>query len=510
LHSYEERMKAVKLYIKYDLSVADTIRELGYPTRKTLVRWYKEYLEDGDLHKKYKKKPRFTREQMKKAVDYYLEHGRCLRRTVRALGYPCRTTLAQWIDKLAPGERKVRITQGSVLQFSEEQKKEAVLSLCTRDTSARKVAEEQGTTRCNLYAWKRKLLGKESEAAMNQGTIEALPNDKDELIAQLESLKKQVYRLQLEIDILNKAAEVIKKDQGIDLQEMTNREKVIVVDALRRAYPLSELLDAIGIAKSSYFYQKKALCRPDKYNALREKVRETFSKNKCVYGYRRVHAMLRRQGITCSEKVVRRIMWEEHLVVQGKKKRKYSSYLGEISPAVSNLLERDFYAGKPNEKWLSDLTEFHIPAGKVYLSPIIDCFDGMVVSWAIGTSPDADLVNTMLDSAVACLSSGERPILHTDRGCHYRWPGWISRMNRAGLVRSMSRKGCSPDNAACEGFFGTLKNEMFYTKSWEGVSLEKFIDELDGFIRWYNESRIKMTLGAMSPIDYRRSLGLIA
>lgn len=130
---------------------------------------------------------------------------------------------------------------------------------------------------------------------------------------------------------------------------------------------------------------------------------------------------------------------------------------------VDNLVARDFHAEKPNTKWLTDLTEFHIPAGKVYLSPIIDCFDGMVISWTIGTSPDAELVNTMLDDAIGNLRGGEHPITHTDRGCHhYRWPGWISRMDNAGLIRSMSRKGCTPDNSACEGFFGRIKNEMFY------------------------------------------------
>lgn len=141
MHSYEERMKAVQLFIKYDLSVADTIRELGYPTRNTLIRWYNEYLEKGDLHEKFQKKPRFTQEEKRKAVDYYLEHGRCVRRTVRKLGYPSRTTLTQWIDELAPGERKIRITQGSMVKFSQEQKKEAVISLCTNEASAASLAE---------------------------------------------------------------------------------------------------------------------------------------------------------------------------------------------------------------------------------------------------------------------------------------------------------------------------------------------------------------------------------
>lgn len=260
--------------------------------------------------------------------------------------------------------------------------------------------------------------------------------------------------------------------------------------------------------KSSYFYQRRAQKRPEKHAELRVEVKNIFAENRKCYGYRRIHAAIRSKGITVSEKVVRRIMKEEQLAVPYNKRRRYSSYQGEISPAVDNLVARDFHADKPNTKWLTDLTEFHIPAGKVYLSPIIDCFDGMVISWTIGTSPDAELVNTMLDAAIETLQDGEHPILHTDRGSHYRWPGWISRMDNAGLVRSMSRKGCTPDNAACEGFFGRLKNEMFYCRSWEGASIDQFIDELESYLRWYNENRIKISLGAMSPAAYRRSLGL--
>lgn len=145
----------------------------------------------------------------------------------------------------------------------------------------------------------------------------------------------------------------------------------------------------------------------------------------------------------------------------------------------------------------------------MYLSPVIDCFDGMVHSWTIGTSPNAQLVNNMLEKALATLRPGEHPIIHSDRGCHYRWPDWIKLAQDAGLTRSMSRKGCSPDNSACEGFFGRLKNEMFYGRSWAGVSLERFMEILDNYIRWYNEARIKLSLGGMSPLEFRRSLGLI-
>jgi transposase InsO family protein len=284
----------------------------------------------------------------------------------------------------------------------------------------------------------------------------------------------------------------------------------MLIDALRTKYPLNDLLKMTSLSKSSYYYQKEAQKQPDKYVILRAEVKDVFYENQRRYGYRRVHATIKNKGTIVSEKVIRRIMKEEQLDVPYKKRRKYSSYRGEISPAPENIINRDFRADAPNKKWLTDLTEFHIPAGKVYLSPIIDCFDGTVVSWAIGTSPDAELVNTMLDNAISLLSDGEHPIIHSDRGSHYRWPGWLSRTENAGLIRSMSRKGCSPDNSACEGFFGRLKNEMFYSRSWQGVSIEQFISELDSYITWYNEKRIKISLGAMSPIEYRRRISLIA
>ena len=100
------------------------------------------------------------------------------------------------------------------------------------------------------------------------------------------------------------------------------------------------------------------------------------------------------------------------------------SYLGEISPTPQNLHSRNFTAAAPNEKWLTAISEFHIPAGKVYLSSMIDSFEGQVIHWSIGTSPDAELVNTMLDAAIQTVNnSNKRPAVHSDRGAHYRRPG---------------------------------------------------------------------------------------
>lgn len=142
---------------------------------------------------------------------------------------------------------------------------------------------------------------------------------------------------------------------------------------------------------------------------------------------------------------------------------------------------------------------------------MIDCFDGMVISWSIGTRPDAELFNTMLDAAIKTVAKCDgRPVVHLDRVAHYRWPGWLTRMGDAKLIQSISRRGCSPDNLACEGFFGWLKNELFYPRSWQTTTTEQFIQIVDSYIHWYNEKRIKISLGSLSPLEYRQSLGLTA
>lgn len=512
MYSYEDRMRAVKLYIKLGKRIATTIRQLGYPTKNALKGWHQDYQRRPDLPAGYvRSKPMYSPAQKMLAVEHYLDHGRCMAATIRALGYPCRDLLAAWIHELHPELRKRVTGKAQGLPRPAAVKQAAVIALCTREESAEAVAKNLGVCRPTLYNWKNQLLGHEAPASMKR-TKESPPEpERAELERQLEALRREIRHLKLEHDILKKANELIKKDLGIDRQLLTNREKTLLVDALRHAYTLPELLEALDLARSSYFYHRARLDVADKYVEVRRTIADIFERNHRCYGYRRMQASLSRQHICVSEKVIQRLMKQACLVAARPKRRRYGSYLGEISPAPENLLNRNFRAAAPNEKWLTDITEFQLPAGKVYLSPMIDCFDGMVVSWSIGTRPDAELVNTMLDGAVETVAdSSDRPVVHSDRGAHYRWPGWLSRMGKAGLIRSMSRKGCSPDNAACEGFFGRLKTELFYPRNWRSTTIEQFIEVLGSYIRWYNAERIKISLGSRSPIEYRRSLGLVA
>ena len=506
MYSYDDRLRAVQLYIKLGKRAGLTIRQLGYPTKNALKTWHRVYEQRQDLPPTYMREPKYTPAQRRLAVDHFVANGRCLAITIKELGYPSRSLLAGWIRDEHP-ELRPRVGQAHEA-LSSQAKQSAVMALCLRQGSAREVAQELGVSRPSLYNWRNQLLSNEALASMKPQNP-APSSERHELERQVERLQQDVKRLELEQDILKKANELLKKELGIDQQLLTNREKTQLVDALRSTHALADLLAELELPRSSYFYHRGRLELGDKYASVRCVMADIFHSNYRCYGSRRMHATLARQSVTISEKVVRRLMKEESLIPFLRKRRRYGSYMGEISPAPDNLLNRDFTANAPNRKWLTDITEFQIPAGKIYLSQMIDCFDGLVVSWSIGTRPDAELVNTMLDAAINTVIAGnDRPIVHSDRGGHYRWPGWLTRIADARLVRSMSRKACSPDNAACEGFFGRLKNELFYARDWLATTIDEFIAELDAYVRWYNEARIKISLGSCSPLEHRKSLGI--
>ena len=512
MYSYEDRIRAVKLYIKLGKRTGATIRQLGYPTKNSLKSWHRAFEQDQDFPAGYVRTwQKYSDEQKRVAVEHYLDHDCCIAGTIKALGYPCRDTFAAWIDELHPEMRIHVVGKISGVQHSPEFKQAAILELCNRQMSAQTIAQKLAVSRPTLYKWKNQLLGREVPTSMNLPNHSPPVPDRTALERQVESLRRDIRQLQLEHDLLKKANELLKKGLGVNLPLLSNREKTLLVDALRETYVLTELLAELDLARSSYFYHRAQLLGADKYAQARLAITDIFERNHSCYGYRRLRASLGRQQLCLSEKVVQRLMRQEGLVVSAPKRRRYGSYLGEISPAPENVINRDFQASAPNEKWLTDITEFQIPAGKVYLSPMIDYFDGLVVSWSIGTRPDADLVNTMLDAAIERVAnSNDRPVVHSDRGAHYRWPGWLSRMHNAKLIRSMSRKRCSPDNAACEGFFGRLKTELFYPRDWQTTTIEQFIQAVDSYICWYNEKRIKISLGSLSPVEYRESLGLTA
>lgn len=254
-----------------------------------------------------------------------------------------------------------------------------------------------------------------------------------------------------------------KKDPRISQKPLKAREKAAMADALKGKYPLRRPLSALSLGKSSYFYAKKAKSNPDKHG-----LRDEFLKNRRVCGYRRLGQCLLPEFGRLSGKAVGRLMGEQGLSPNRKKRAKHSSYLGELSPAVPNLLNRDFSADRPFDKRATGITELALSDGKACLSPAIDCFGGMPIAWTIGTSPDSGLVNDMLCKVSRPVPRGVRRVIHSDRGCHYRWPGWIGLMDKFGFVRSMSKKAARPTIPRGKASLGQSKTRCFITRASRG------------------------------------------
>jgi len=265
----------------------------------------------------------------------------------------------------------------------------------------------------------------------------------------------------------------------------------------------------LGLASSSFYYHRNKVIGVDAYIKVRPALREVFDKAHGAYGYRRVGLILAtKHDMHLSGKTVLKLMRQENRKCQVRR-RKYRSYKGAVGLAAENLLDRNFLAATPNSKWVTDVTEFHILGQKQYLSPLIDLFNGEVISYELAPSPALSLVTTMLDKALATLDKSAKPMIHSDQGWHYRHVVYQGKLKSRGLTQSMSRKGNCLDNAVAENFFGHFKEEFLRARTF--TSMNHFRSELDTYMHWFNNDRIRLKLKGLSPVDYRvQSLANIA
>ena len=258
--------------------------------------------------------------------------------------------------------------------------------------------------------------------------------------------------------------------------------------------------------KSSYYEWKIKLESPvDKDKEVKDEIKTITEASKGRYGYRRVTMVLKNKGFNINHKKVLRIMREESLLCNKFKtrSRKYSSYKGEVGKVADNLVKRQFTASKPNELWLTDVTEFRIKGeeNKLYLSPILDLFNSEIISYTLSNHPTIELTNTMLEKALEENKDIKDLIIHSDQGFHYQHSTWTNKLEKLKITQSMSRKGNCLDNSPMENFFGILKQEMYYGENFN--SYDHLKNEIEKYIRWYNEDRIKTKLNGMSPVMYR-------
>ncbi|MCY7143444.1 IS3 family transposase [Streptococcus gordonii] len=324
------------------------------------------------------------------------------------------------------------------------------------------------------------------------------PKKKPEEMTELE-------RLQAENEYLRAEKCYSKKVERTPIEGRERaKRRTEIVQGLVTEFPLEILLNIIKLARSTYYYHLNQLNQVDKDQAIKVEIQAIYDEHKGNYGYRRVTLELRNRGRTVNHKRVQRLMKVLGLTARIRRKRKYSSYQGEVGKKADNLIQRKFEAAKPMEKCYTDVTEFAIPASsqKLYLSPVLDGFNSEIIAYNLSTSPNLEQLKSMLDQAFG-EEHYENTILHSDQGWQYQHDFYHNFLESKGIQPSMSRKGNSPDNGMMESFFGILKSEMFYGYEKTFKSLNQLEQAIVDYIDYYNNKRIKVKLKGLSPVQYR-------
>ena len=288
----------------------------------------------------------------------------------------------------------------------------------------------------------------------------------------------------------------------------------MVVYELQHKYPLVVLLDISGLKRSTYYYTLNKLDKDTKNDDIMNTIIDIYYAHKARYGYRRITLELINRGYIVNHKKVKRLMSKMGLYARTPK-AKYKSYKGDMNGTVKNLLldkvidevnhktyyERNFKTERCNEIWSTDVSEFHIAAGKLYLSPILDLHNREIVSYNISTSPNYEQIKDMLAKAFNKYKDLKGLILTSDQGWQYQMQEYHNALEEKGIIQSMSRKGNCLDNSPMENFFGKMKNEMFFGYEYTFNTLEELKKEMEDYISYYNNQRITTKLKGLTPVE---------
>lgn len=297
----------------------------------------------------------------------------------------------------------------------------------------------------------------------------------------------------------------------------------MVVYELQQKYPLKILLNVSGVKKSTYYYTLSKINKDTKNDEIMNAIIDIYYTHKARYGYRRITLELHNRGYIVNHKKVKRLMSKMGLYALTPK-AKYKSYKGDMNGTTKNLLltkvvdeenhktiyERNFNTTSCNEIWSTDVSEFHIAVGKLYLSPIIDFHNREIISYNISTSPNFEQTRDMLTKAFKQFDDLTGLILHSDQGWQYQMQPYHQMLQNKGIKQSMSRKGNCLDNSPIENFFGKMKNEMFYGYEYSFKTLDELKLAMEEYIEYYNTQRITTKLKGLTPVEYRNQSLLVA
>ncbi|EJL6624051.1 IS3 family transposase [Vibrio cholerae] len=441
-------------------------------------------------------KKKYTSEFKRKVVLHYLNSSDGTKRTAAKFNID-HGAVRRWTEHWkASGEDGFTIT---TKRYTAEFKEEVLLWMMENNESSRKAAAKfKIAAACTVSRWAR---------LYREGGIMALRNKpkggsvaqkskkpRKELIPPyptFESAEEELAYLRAENAYLKKLA---------CLSSGKTKEKAQIVVGLRQHHKLSTLLYIAELPRSTFYWQVKSMAKKSPYESEAQRVKELFHHHKGRYGYRRITLALRREGCQLNHKTVLKLMRQQSLA-SNLRNKKYRSYKGTYGKVAPNRLERNFHAKAPNQKWVTDVTEFKLKGKKLYLSPVLDLYNSEVIAWNMETHPNMNLVTKMLDDALGKLQPGESPILHSDQGWQYQMVGYQSKLEAVDVKQSMSRKGNCLDNAVVENFFGLLKSEYWFNEEYEDT--DQLRNAIDEYIHYYNHERIKVKLNGLSPVEFR-------
>ena len=254
------------------------------------------------------------------------------------------------------------------------------------------------------------------------------------------------------------------------------------------------------MARSTFYYHLKRMEVSDGYDCIRKDIHRIYEENQSRYGYRRITFALRNNGVRINHKTVQKLMRQMHLYGKRKKYR-YHSYKGEVGVVAPNIIDRNFKSDKPYQKMTTDVSQVTIKDDKMFFSPLLDMYNGEIITYTITDRPDLHMVTDMMSQALQEITIPEGCTIHSDQGWHYQHKNYQKLLKDNGITQSMSRKGNCLDNAVMENFFGIMKSELLYLNTWD--SMEQFKAALREYVQYYNTKRIKLRLNGLSPVQYR-------
>ena len=509
------KLSAVKAYLGGNGSLNKIAEKYGV-CRSTLQKWLLNYELFGEAGLQHRIQNQHYPEALKRqAVEVYLSGQLNIEAVCKKYQLRSRSQLEGWIvlyngqkGLRSPGEEQ-KGTQMTRTSYEKryEKRKAAVKYCIEHDKDYKATAASFGCTYQQIYGWVRTYHAGGLEKLC--GTHKKSRKKLTDVIEENKRLKEQESALNLELAVHRRLQQCHLRRLGeVDFSGTRNLPKYQVIEQLHQeqGWSVGQLCKAVGVSRAAY-YKWKNRTESQKQSSdeqLASLVSEIYQSQHGIPGYRQMKLILeRRHGIKCNLKRVYRLMRVLGLRSVCRRKKHRRKQKAPADYIAENTLNREFTACRPNEKWLTDVTEFQYGDGhKAYLSAILDLYGRNIVAFSVSRKNDTALVLDTFERAfLQCYD--DKPLVHSDRGTQYTSRAFRKRLEQERVCQSMSRPGKCLDNAPMEGFWGILKTEMYYLHHFE--KYDELYEAITAYINFYNNERYQRKLGCMTPVEFLQS-----